>query len=329
MQEDQWQELWGTFSVRDHCRPGAFIPEALIYDRLVLPVVPTADDLERETPMYERAGQDWNKLAEKEWERWEDAGWNPSRQTLVASILKLNKRVELVPWTFARQEQWAATMKKTFAAARRDGYFMTGTVLGGLGLAPAMARTVVAVPRYNSLKELEDAEGMKELGPRDRLPATTLLAVLGHELLLPADPDRDDFRYLQEALDVSSDATYKERRRSLYDWQQRFVQGDQTDAQSIKAAVEHMRDLVRSLQTSTSQQNRWRVAKHCMTVMSVGATFAAALVDPSLALWTASASAVATVGTVVVDERMPKPMASPGLPAATVVLETRQKLGIV
>ncbi len=46
--EETWYELWGTFSVRDHCRRGAFIPEVLLYDQLLLPVVPTADDFERE-----------------------------------------------------------------------------------------------------------------------------------------------------------------------------------------------------------------------------------------------------------------------------------------
>ena len=29
--------VWGTFSVRDHCRPGAFVREVLLYDRLVVP----------------------------------------------------------------------------------------------------------------------------------------------------------------------------------------------------------------------------------------------------------------------------------------------------
>jgi hypothetical protein len=38
--DDDWHELWATFSVKDHCQPGAFIAEALLYDRLVLPVVP-------------------------------------------------------------------------------------------------------------------------------------------------------------------------------------------------------------------------------------------------------------------------------------------------
>ena len=34
-------QLWATFSVKDHCRRGAFIAEVLLYDKLLIPVVPT------------------------------------------------------------------------------------------------------------------------------------------------------------------------------------------------------------------------------------------------------------------------------------------------
>ena len=30
-------EIWGTFSVMDHLRPGAFLAEVVLYDRLVIP----------------------------------------------------------------------------------------------------------------------------------------------------------------------------------------------------------------------------------------------------------------------------------------------------
>ena len=38
-------ELWGTFSVRDHLRRRAFIADVLLYDRLVIPYPP--DDEQR------------------------------------------------------------------------------------------------------------------------------------------------------------------------------------------------------------------------------------------------------------------------------------------
>ena len=33
-------ELWGTFSVMDHLREGAFLAEVIMYDRLLIPVPP-------------------------------------------------------------------------------------------------------------------------------------------------------------------------------------------------------------------------------------------------------------------------------------------------
>src|SRR5271166_1108642 len=51
------KQVWGTFSVKDHCDLRAFVAEVMLYDRLVIPVPPNAT---------ERA-------------RWEDLGWDPAR----------------------------------------------------------------------------------------------------------------------------------------------------------------------------------------------------------------------------------------------------------
>ena len=39
------RQVWGTFSVKDHCEPRAFVKVVMNYDRLVIPVPP--DDEER------------------------------------------------------------------------------------------------------------------------------------------------------------------------------------------------------------------------------------------------------------------------------------------
>jgi hypothetical protein len=62
--------------------------------------------------------------------------------------------------------------------------------------------------------------------------------------LLPADPEKDNFSHLEEALEVSADSEYRERRRRLYEWHQRFVRSDVTDAPSIKRAVADVHALV-------------------------------------------------------------------------------------
>jgi len=322
-QTDMGYQLWGTFSVRDHCRRGAFIAEVLLYDHLLLPVVPNAEDFEREA---EARGErvDAAKLAREEWERWANAGWDPARQTLLSIILQDKERVTLIPWTLARQDEWKAKMSQEFSA-RRNGYFLTGSVLQRF--APRMAKTVVAVSQYHSLNELQKGEGIRQIEPHKPLPASTLLAVLGHELLLPGDPNEDNFRYLGEALDISSDPEYRDRRRKLYEWQEQFVREGATDAPSIKAAVDAMQTLVNELRKANERQKRWRWAKRFFSFLGVTAK-GAALGGPAVATYVAGGTALASVGTFFVDEAAPKPAVEAGIVAATLVLDAQTKLSI-
>jgi hypothetical protein len=59
------KQVWGTFSVKDHSDPRAFIAEVMLYDRLVIPKPPNAT---------ERA-------------RWEELGWAPERLESILEIL--------------------------------------------------------------------------------------------------------------------------------------------------------------------------------------------------------------------------------------------------
>src|SRR5215469_12776658 len=163
-----WHELWGTFSVKDHCLPGAFVAEVLLYDKLIIPVLPTKKDgLSAES-------------AEAEWDRWSRAGWDPARQAELTKVL--GESAVLIPWTTDLQRAWKARMESESAWGRRNGYFESGSLLQQF--APAMARPVVAVSQYRSVADLESA-GIRRLRPEMLLPAGSLLAVLGHELLLP------------------------------------------------------------------------------------------------------------------------------------------------
>ena len=38
------RETWATFSVKDHCSEYAFVREVMLYDRLVIPIPPDAED---------------------------------------------------------------------------------------------------------------------------------------------------------------------------------------------------------------------------------------------------------------------------------------------
>src|SRR5271156_1882577 len=107
-----WQELWATFSVKDHRRPGAFVAGVLFYDKLLIPVMPTVQDgLKAEEAELER-------------QRWLDAKWDPDRQTLLLDIMR--DTAERIVWSRELRQDWQKRMNEQVATARRDGYFVTG-----------------------------------------------------------------------------------------------------------------------------------------------------------------------------------------------------------
>ena len=78
------RQLWGTYSVADHCTAFPFVADMVLYDRLIVPVPPDGD--------------------EDEWNRWAGKKWNPGRQrTLLA---ELGDYVRRVPWTADLRRKW-------------------------------------------------------------------------------------------------------------------------------------------------------------------------------------------------------------------------------
>jgi hypothetical protein len=305
---DDWSELWATFSVKDHVRASTFVAEVLVYDKLLIPVVPTrADGLS-------------DAEANREWRRWEEQGWDPARQTQLVALLK--DRVEIIPWTAERQSDWQQSMAAEFNSARRNGYFTTGTVLQRF--APAMARTVVAVPQYTSLEDLEASAGIRRRqNPHEPVAANNLLAVLGFELLVPENPEQDDFGALRQAVEVASDPAYRDARRALFAWQRRFFHGDQTDARSIKAAVGEMSGMVADLRKANRMSKIWKGFKHVFAF--AGASSKVAALAPPVAALAPAGAAIATVGSFVVDAAQGT---VPGMPAATLIADARERLGL-
>ena len=147
-------ELWGTFSVMDHVREGAFLAEVVMYDRLVIPVPP--DPERAKTP------EDRN-FAEKQGPQWERNGWDPKRQQTLLSILK--DIAVPIEWDRKRHERWAAEYEKS----KRDAAQQFAEILAGwktgedlLDVLPAMAGGVVAVSPYDSLDDLKREFGITE-----------------------------------------------------------------------------------------------------------------------------------------------------------------------
>lgn len=294
-------EIWGTFSVMDHVKQGAFLAEVVMYDRLVIPIPP--DPEHAETPEDLR-------FAEKQWERWERHGWNPARQREVLSILK--DTAIPIEWNRARHELWAAEYEKSkHDASRQIAELLAGWKTGEILLdeLPAMAGGVVAVSPYDSLEDLERELGITEtstaverLQAGRGLPSNVISAVIGREFLVPEDPDKDEFYLLHEAVDLVHDVDYRQARADFHTAQQRFIRGGKTDLESITTAVKAMAEHLDTLQRLARQRRVWNAVRRAFFFTQIATDLLTAPINP-----VSAGKAAIALGKFTVDERLGNP----------------------
>jgi hypothetical protein len=307
MTDDDFAELWGTFSVRDHLQPCAFVADVLLYDRLVVPVPPADDPVERQ--------------------RWIDNRWDPDRQDAILDVLgDLAKRVE---WNAERRAAWgadyvAAKERLNRQVARELGlpYQLTGARL--FDDVSTMARGINASTPYTSVPEIERALELRRIPPGTRLPGGTLGAVLGTEFIIPADPARSEIELLTDAVKVARSADYTAARAALYRFQQRFIRDDLTDLDAIKAAVERMDRLAADLREATDRAEHWSGLRRVLEFANVAAPLAGALIthEPF-----AIGQAVIGVGLYAATPRLRDPAAADAsVPEAALVVDAGRRL---
>jgi hypothetical protein len=257
MTEDDSFEVWGTFSVRDHLQPWAFVAEVLIYDRLVIPVPPDGDN--------------------DEWKRWVGERWDPRRQRELLEVVgDLAVQVE---WDEDRRGKWGAE----FAAARERlgkelayetglAYEITGASL--IDRVARMAKPVVATTPFTSIPEIERALQISRLKPGTPLPPGTISAVLGTEFLIPADPHRGEIELLRDAVAVAHSKDYRAARAALHRFQRQFMREGVTDLESVKEAVHELAKRAIALRKATEREDRWgglrRVLEFSQVVVPLG-----------------------------------------------------------
>jgi hypothetical protein len=284
-------EIWGTFSVKDHTRPGAFIADVIMYDQLVIPVPPS------------RWGND-KEEANAEWERWDKNGWDPPKQAQLLGILD-NLAVP-VEWNKKWRERW-----EKVATDRAEGTKQTAQALLGatgealLQIVPAKARGAVAVMPYDSLDALKQDLGISnvrltgnDLERGAHLPGHALMAIVGREFLVPEDPDKDEFELLRDAVRVARDPGYREARGHLHRSLNRFLHSSgETDAASIETAVKEMERGIDEMRRSEIWKKVRNGMRHSLFVGNTAMKAAAAPIGPAMA-----ASAAISVGNYVAKE---------------------------
>lgn len=243
------KQVWGTFSVRDHCDPNAFVAEVMLYDRLVIPTPPTA----------------------AEQARWHESGWGPDRLATLLEIL--GDRACTVDWDDNRQGLW----RDRFAAGSEiaheagDWAFMATRSVLTEGL-PRHVTGVEAVANYTSIEELEADIGLRPAAEGEiAVYGGVATAILGHEFLVPDDPGYSHEDLLRQAVELSSERSFRRKRASFWRWQREFLDTKGiTDNAAIIDAVDEMRDLLEDTKSVTRRARIRTGTQFAFLVGSVG-----------------------------------------------------------
>jgi hypothetical protein len=265
-------EQWGTFSVKDHLRPRAFVAEVLLYDKLVVPRPATNEEL------YDESQREPGESQETRWIR---KRWDPIRQRELLDILgEFNLAVEL-PWGYQAEQDWQVIYNNSaseqlecdrsdlaksiqeqvdlakYSIPEEAAYIGTGGTLALyvanqlhnkvarkiLTLAKTPGVPVEPVIAYGSYTEFSaDQEVQKAEVGTPALPATPY-ALFGWEFFVPEDSEESDFKLLRKAAKLASQPDLRESRQSFQGWLKQMYEAevDPQDAyeQMLKMLAEY------------------------------------------------------------------------------------------
>ena len=251
------KQVWGTFSVKDHTEPGAFVTDVMLYDRLVLPVPPDDD---------ERA-------------RWEERGWQPAR--LEALLQILGDRAVPVKWDHHRQGTWRTRYEagKGVSNETPDYAFAVSRTELTQGLPPHVTG-VQAVPSFSSLQEAEAELGLKPSTEGQVLAGGAAVSILAHEFLVPHDPDDRSDDCLRAAVEIASDPSYRRKRASFWRWLREYYDDENMchpaairDAvEDMEALLEEQREIVRKAKVNTISQYAFAIGGSLVSFAAAGPT---------------------------------------------------------
>jgi hypothetical protein len=242
-------ERWGSLSVDDHVNAALLAANVLLYDRLVVPVMTAQPD--RDEKKY-----------------WKDQGWDPDLQKV-----RLEQFEDLAihrPWNAARRQLFKNRLALVKAekddAKSIDVKQMTRTILAQEQVVerPAGVSEVTVIAAYNSAAALE--KDFKFADARDHLSAQAYL--LTRRLAAPDLPDPEDS--LAEALKLSRDPDFREKRAELFDWQETMA-SRQHSPQAVVERITEMVDAYNDRVESAFNKVTWKLA---FTICGIGLGFA-------------------------------------------------------
>jgi CHAT domain len=206
-------QIWGTFSVRDHLVPRAFITDVLLYDRLVIPTLPEG-------------------ALEDEW----PAAWNLAKQR--ALLRELGDLAIQIPWDMQLRRAWQQRVDNEFALDR--GAASTDAVAMAV-MDAGFFRDPQYYDRGDRIVRALLQEKMQAAWPRDvmeavsaypsfdafagepnidirRLPPTV---VFGWKFFFPGSEglrEEEDRRLLEQAIKLANDTDFIRMRANFHRW---------------------------------------------------------------------------------------------------------------
>jgi hypothetical protein len=268
-------QVWGTFAVNDHCRANAFAREALLFDRLVVPV-----------PASEQERARWRKPNEKD----PDETWNPERQDALLAILGSQHRaghngariVYEAPWHEYQRRYEQSRLDVVNTINEIDAFSTTRLVLA---TGEALPKTIEAVAAFPSVTKWRE-----EVNPRTaRTGLDAALVLLTRPLLVPDGDEDPQLDSLREVVDLALDNEHKRARAAYNDWLRAFFRKlhpedaplakTEIDQQSLELAGEELDALVadeRRIIQRDGRAKRWTRVEYATTAIGVGVGIAVA-----------------------------------------------------
>ncbi len=324
------QELWATYSVRDHLEPRALAADIMLFDRLVFPVPEKARFPENSGPPDARGPVEWIQNP-AEWARWEKNQWDPAGQKRLLD--RLQPVIRKLPWDRADSEKYEQYRSKAAKLAAQElpdyAFVATRTIL--TRDLPAYVTAVAAVgPSYRTVEQIKMGLKIGGEGARRLLPGAVLPTVLAWEFFAP-DPGNqrlsDDELLAETVAFVTSDAGFRKHRSAFVDWQEKFLRNGATDRESIERAVAEMRDLLEDAKTAAAKLTVRKIARYAFRIAPSALGLALAIAGLPGGLEGAEGGVFLSLGGIAVDEMVFKSAEQGQPPPTAFVHDARRHFG--
>jgi hypothetical protein len=232
--EQAANELWGTFAVDDHLRRRAFVAEAVLFDRLLIPSPPKGNP--------------------DEYRDWVRSGWQPDR--LLEIRKRLGEMAIAVPWSSQLRKEWQ-TQYSSGGRGSRLGQLGTDAAADIGDIKRALTRDVIAdamsrpftysgdpevlaqihaldidpaeppevVVGYGSLGKYQSEAKEKRAAPatQDPAPAGNATLFVTWDFLVPEDSTLSDTDLLLKAIALNSKEEFRDSRRRFHEWRRKLA----------------------------------------------------------------------------------------------------------